>query len=284
MKILVTGASGFIGGNLVRALTAAGHVVNGLSRSTGANFSALRQVEDWLPYLQGVDAVINAVGIIGQTRSQRFEVVHTQAPQALFQACAKMGIKRVVQISALGADEHAAVPYHLSKRAADDYLRSLDLDWWVLRPSLVYGKGGASSGVFMQLARSPLIPLVGDGQQKVQPVHISDLVAAVQACLVAQPARRTLDVVGPEEFTFAQWLQQMRAAQGLGRGHFVRVPLWIALLGCQLGQWFSPLLQPDNLRMLQEGNVADAGPLSQFLGRKPLQVRPEFFTSDGSFL
>lgn len=284
MKILLTGASGFVGRNLTRSLVAAGHEINGISRSSGANFSELLQAKDWLPYLEGVDAVINAVGIIGQTHSQRFDTVHSQAPKALFEACVQMGIKRVVQISALGAGERAAVAYHLSKRAADDYLRSLDLDWWVLRPSLVYGKGGASSGVFMQVARLPLIPLVGDGQQLVQPVHISDLVAAVQACLAAQPARRTLDVVGPEEFTFAQWLQQMRSAQGLGRGHFVRVPFWLALLGCQLGRWISPLLQPDNLRMLQAGNVANAGPLSQLLGRKPLQVTPELFTSDGSFL
>jgi uncharacterized protein YbjT (DUF2867 family) len=280
MNILFTGASGFIGQNLSQMLTDMGHRVIPVSRKNGLNFSAMQTAGDWLPHLQGIDAVINAVGIIAEQGEQRFDVVHTQAPKALFQACAQAGVRRVIQISALGADEQSSSAYHLSKRAADEYLRSLDLDWFVLRPSLVYGRGGASAGLFMQLAALPLISVIGDGQQRIQPVHISDLVAAVVQCLVSEQVQMTLDVVGPEIITFIEWLQLMRRAQGFKPARIIHVPFRLAMLGAQLGRYLSPLLQPDNLRMLQAGNFADAEPLSQFLGRKPLALAPELFFSN----
>jgi uncharacterized protein YbjT (DUF2867 family) len=280
MNILLTGASGFIGQNITHTLTAQGHHIHAVSRRDGLNFSTLQTAADWLTHLENIDAVINAVGIISQTRTQRFDVLHTQAPKALFQACVQMGIRKVVQISALGADEHACSAYHLSKRAADECLRSLDLDGCILRPSLVYGRGGASSGVFMKMAALPVIPVAGDGQQRVQPVHISDVVAAVAQYLVAPQAPRTLDVVGPSVFTFSEWLQQMRNAQGLGPARIIRVPLALAMLGAQLGQYFSPLLQPDNLRMLQAGNCADVLPFAQFLGRPPLSATANLFLTN----
>ncbi|RYE00682.1 MAG: NAD-dependent epimerase/dehydratase family protein [Sphingobacteriales bacterium] len=282
MKILLTGASGFIGRNLLQALRVQGHEVVTVSRSQGVNFQQMQQVSDWLAFLQGVDAVINAVGIIAEVRGQRFDVIHSLAPKALFQTCAKVGVRRVIQISALGADERAATPYHLTKRAADDELRRLNLDWFVLRPSLVYGAGGASSGLFMQLAALPVIPLVGAGQQQVQPVHISDLVASVLRCLQVQSAHLTLDIVGPQVFGFAQWLQQMRSAQGLGTARFVSIPLALVMAACRLGRYLSPLMQPDNLRMLQAGSTADVRPLAQFLGRNPVPVAPALFFTNGA--
>ncbi|HMW72227.1 MAG TPA: NAD(P)H-binding protein, partial [Cellvibrionaceae bacterium] len=233
---------------------------------------------NWLPLLAGVDAVINAVGIIAEGGGQRFDVLHRHAPQALFNACQQAGVGKVIQISALGADERAVTAYHLSKRAADDALRRLPLDWFVLRPSLVYGQGGASSSLFMRLSRLPLVPLVGSGEQLVQPVHISDLVATVLRCLAQKGGQQTLDVVGPEVVSFAQWLQQMRSSQGLGAARFVPIPAGLVMAACQLGRFISPLMQPDNLRMLQMGSTADVKPLQTFLGRSPLGVAPHLFT------
>lgn len=87
------------------------------------------------------------------------------------QACATAKVRKVVQMSALGADDTAFSAYHLSKRAADDCLRGLDVDGLVLRPSLVYGPGGQSAALFMRVAAWPLIPVLGDGQQMRQPVR-----------------------------------------------------------------------------------------------------------------
>ncbi|MDR2239784.1 MAG: NAD(P)H-binding protein [Zoogloeaceae bacterium] len=280
MNILLTGASGFVGGNVAAALVRAGHRVRPISRRDGVDVSRMLAPADWLAHLEGVDAVVNCIGIIGETRLQCFATLHTQAPIALFDACVRAGVRRVVQISALGTDETAFSAYHLSKRAADDHLRALDLDWFVLRPSLIYGLGGSSAALFLRLARLPLIPVAGDGGQRVQPVHISDVVAAVLQSLTATETRQTLDVAGAEIFTFAEWLQRVREAQGLPCAPLLRVPFAAALALSHLGRSFSPMLSPDNLRMLAAGYHADAQALTRFLGRPPLPFAPGLLFAD----
>lgn len=280
MNILLTGASGFIGRNIAAALVAAGHHVRPVSRSHGIDFCRMQNPADWLPHLDGIAGVINCVGIIGESGYQRFDSLHALAPAALFRACNQAGVRRVMQISALGADETAFSAYHLSKRAADDVLRSLDLDWFVLRPSLIYGRGGKSADLFMRLAALPLIPVIGDGQQKLQPVHISDVVATIMQCLASTKTRQTLDIVGTETITFAEWLQWMRRAQGLPRARLFHTPFLLAMAIARLGRHFSPMLQPENLHMLQTGYSADVQPLVQFLGRMPLPAEPRLFFTD----
>lgn len=282
MNVLLTGADGFIGRNIATALTSAGHRVTPVSRKHGFDFSRLITPAYWLPHLQGIDAVINCVGIIGETGSQRFEPLHTLAPSALFRACEHAGIRRVLQVSALGADETAFSAYHLSKRAADEVLRSLDLDWFVLRPSLIYGKGGKSSELFMRLARLPMIPVIGDGLQRLQPVHISDVVDTVMHCLIARETGKTLDILGTETVTFTEWLQWMRRAQGLPPAPVLRVPYRLAMAITRVARHFSPMLQPENLRMLQTGYWADVQPLVRFLGRTPRAIEPDLFFSDAT--
>lgn len=280
MNVMVTGANGFIGRNIAAALSAAGHRVTPVSRRHGIDFSAMATPAHWLPHLKHIDAVINCVGIIGETGSQRFGPLHTLAPSALFRACEQTGVRRVLQISALGADETAFSAYHLSKRAADDVLRGLDLDWFVLRPSLIYGKGGKSAELFMRLARLPMVPVIGDGLQEIQPVHISDVVATVMHSLTSRETRKTLDILGTETFTFTEWMQWMRRAQGLPPAPVLRIPFRLAMAFAQVAKHFNAMLQPENLRMLQTGYRADVQPLVRFLGREPLAVRTSLFFCD----
>lgn len=278
MRVLLTGASGFLGSRIAQAAADAGHDIVAISRRHGVDMGRMGTPASWRPLLEGVHAVINAVGIIGETRGQTFRALHTESPIALFEACAQAGMRRVVQISALGADAQACSAYHLSKRAADDALRRLDLDGFVLRPSLIHGQGGASARLLCRLAALPVIPVVGDGRQRIQPVHVDDVVATVLRCLTAEPPGLTLDVVGPHALDLADWLQRLRAAQGLPPAPLWRVPQAAAMALAVLGHGFSPMLRRDNLRMLRAGNTADARPLMQFLGRAlqdPAQdVRP----------
>jgi nucleoside-diphosphate-sugar epimerase len=132
----------------------------------------------------------------------------------------------------------------------------------------------------MRLARLPLIPVVGDGRQCVQPVHISDVAAAVLHSLSAPRSRQTLDLLGAETFTFTEWLQQMRKAQGLPRGPLLPVPFKAALALSYVSRYCSPILAPDNLRMLAAGYHADAQAFTQFLGRPPLPFTPSLFFTD----
>lgn len=280
MNILLTGASGFIGRNLVQVLTAAGHRIVPASRREGVDFMTMQTAEQWLPWLVDIDVVVNAVGIIGETHSQSFAALHAAAPMALFDACREAGVGRVIQISALGADRAAFSAYHLSKRAADDHLRQLDLDWFVLRPSLLYGRGGSSARMFMQLARCPLLPVIGDGRQRLQPVHIADVVATVMACLGTRKTRQTLDIVGDETFEYAEWLQCLRRAQGLDRAAVIRLPVRLVMLLVYLGRPLSPMLRPDNIHMLLKGCHGSNREWREFLGRSATVFSPALLHAD----
>lgn len=272
MKVLVTGASGFIGGAIRLALQKAGHEVVPIARRYGVNFNEMLQPEQWLPHLTGVDVVINAVGIIAETRGQSFENLHTRAPLALFKASEQQGVRRAIQISALGVDEQAFAAYQLSKKAADDGLKASSLDWFILRPSLVYGAGGASDAMFRRLAALPIISLPGGGQQRIQPVSVQDVVATVMHCLSAEPTKQVIDVVGPKPYTLETWLQALRAQQGKKPALTISIPWSLIMLTAQLGHKLVPVLHPDNMRMLEKGNTADVQGLVKFLGRMPLEL------------
>jgi len=282
MKIVIAGASGFIGSNLMTVLHRAGHQIVAISRRHGVDVASMRSADDWMPWVEQADAAINAIGIIGETRSQRFDALHTVAPMAYFDACRLAGVKRVIQISALGADDTAFSAYHLSKKAADDHLRSLDLDGFVLRPAMVYGRGGTSAELFKRLARLPVLPVIGDGHQSLQPVHVADVVATVLACLAAQHTRLTLDIVGNETITYIEWLQRLRKAQGRTRARVLPLPIGLVLAGVCLGSPFSKMLRPANIRMLAQCYRADAQAWSDFMGREALHFSPALLAADAA--
>jgi uncharacterized protein YbjT (DUF2867 family) len=272
MKILLTGATGFIGSHIEKALQLKGYQVIQISRSHGYDANTMLQAESWLPVLDGVDCVINAMGIIRETGRQSFERIHTQAAVALFEACEHISLKRVIQISALGADEQASTPFLTSKKQADDYLRNRNCDWFVLRPSLVYGDGGVSSAMLRKLAALPLIPVIGKGEQMLQPVAIKDLVDTVMQCIHSDDTRQTLDVVGPVPISYLDWLQLMRQQLGKSPAHTLKLPFDCALVIAGFARHLNPMMEPDNIRMLQQGNTADVTPLANFIGHMPQNV------------
>jgi uncharacterized protein YbjT (DUF2867 family) len=272
MRILITGASGFIGRRLVDALRSAGHAVVEPSRRD-ADFTRDLDPAIWVPKLSGIDAVINAVGILRERGNQTFENVHVRAPQALFAACAAARVRRVVQISALGANRGTS-GYFRSKRSADESLSRLPLDWTIVQPSLVFGVGGASARLFALLASLPVVPLPGDGRQQVQPIHIDDLVLAVTAIVQRRDfTARRVALVGPEPLTLRDFLARLRSALGLARARFLPIPLPLMRAGAMLSQLSRrSLLDRESLAMLEAGNTADATDTRELLGRSPRPV------------
>jgi uncharacterized protein YbjT (DUF2867 family) len=256
VKILVLGAGGFIGRHAADALRAAGHQVF----HARIRFERALRPQDWTAALQNMDAVVNAVGIIRERGSQTFQALHDTAPRALFAACQAAGVRRVVQISALGADDAARSRFHRSKKRADDYLASLDLDWAIVQPSLVFGEGGASARLFTLLAALPFTPLPRDGRQSVQPIHVDDLVEALVK-LATVPMRIRLQAVGPRAIMLREWLRLLRAQMGFGRPRFVEVPLWLVPV------------ERETLQMLERGNTASPETLTQLLRRPPRDPR-----------
>jgi uncharacterized protein YbjT (DUF2867 family) len=280
MKVLLTGASGFIGSHLAVALRAAGHrvmetrrQVRDASAQVQVDFTRAIRVEDWIDKLAGVDCVINAVGILREHGSQSFERIHTQAPCALFKACALSGVRRVIQISALGADRGGS-GYFKSKRLADECLVQLDLDWTIVQPSVVYGPGGTSARLFSLLASLPITPLTGRGEQQLQPIHIDDLVEAVLAALEhPNTYRRRVALVGPAPLALRDFLGRLRSSLGLQRTISIGMPMSLMRASASIAQ-INPrsLLDRETLEMLEAGNIADPSQTTALLGRPPRAV------------
>lgn len=285
MRILITGASGFVGKHFSAALSIAGHdiiaAVRNPSRAEGivaakefikVDFQKDVTPDAWLDRLKGIDVVINAVGIISETYHQKFATLHQDTPCALFQACEQSGVKKVIQISALGADETSTSRYHKTKKAADDCLSALNLDWVILHPSVVYGPGASSSEFFRALSALPIVPLIGNGQQEMQPIHIDDLSQAVVNLLKpVAPSRSHINAVGPTAISFKELLKKYRGWLGLRQTLQIAIPDIFIRIGAQLGQFIpGSLLTPENIQMMSSGNTA---PVESFCDQTKVKPR-----------
>jgi len=271
VKILIVGASGFIGQAIYQKLNEHYEVV--ASSREFIDFATLQDDKGLINKLQTFDIVVNAVGIIAETEMQTFEQMHTIAPMILFEACREAGVKKVIHISALGS-ETGTTPYHLSKNRADEYLRESGLSYAILHPSVVYGDDGKSTALFQALATLPLTPIVGDGQQALQPIRIEDLVATVQKAIESSDMEIELNVVGAEPITYEGLLQTFRRWLGYRETKSVTLPTFgTDVIGKILDE---PTVSHDNIKMLNEGNSADVEPLSEFLGYKPVGFKENF--------
>lgn len=269
MNILITGSSGFISRHLVQRLLTDGHQlslcihqckpknIDPNIRYIHCDFLHDHSPELWLDRVQGIDVVINAVGIIRQSGERSFNALHVKAPTALFEACHQAGVGKVIQISALGADEDAESEYHRSKKQADDMLRTLPLVWAIVQPSLVYGSDGESSKMFRLLAALPLMPLPAGGKQKVQPVHIDDLVQLISR-IVDDTSFKSKQVIasGPEAMTLKAYLERLRQSMGYDSAISLVLPQWCMALIAKVGDFIpaSPLCS-ETWQMLQRGNI-----------------------------
>ncbi len=276
MKILVCGASGFIGKAICQRLAAEGHdIVRGVRRPQAANdlgmdFSVDFSTATWRARLAGIDAVVNAVGIIVETKENRFDDIHHRAPAALFAACAQANVKRIVQISALGA-ETGTTAYYRTKLAADRALMESSVEWQILRPALIYGDDGTSAALFRALASLPVIPVPRLGGAMFRPTHIDDLVEAVRIALdPATPPGQCVDVVGKTSVTYRKMIETYRHAMGFGGGLVVSIPGPPMACAARItGLIPGALFTADTWRMLRAGNTADADGIACLLGRSP---------------
>ncbi|MFD2264633.1 NAD(P)H-binding protein [Lacibacterium aquatile] len=289
MRILLLGATGFIGRHIASRLLRQGHeVVAGVRDTASArrrfpdiavsriDLERLTAPEQWLPLLDGIDGVVNCAGILQSGRDGSADAIHAAAPKALFDACARRGIRKIVQISAVSADDAAGTEYARTKKAADDYLRSLDLDWTVLRPSLVYAQGSfGGTSTLRGLAGLPFVmPLIGEGDQRFQPIHADDLAETVARSLTdPNLSHVTLDPVGPETLTLKDMLVLLRAWLDLPPARFLKLPMplvaGIAKLGDIVGR--GPM-RSTALEQMTYGNVSDPAAFATAIGFTPRKM------------
>ena len=288
MRILLLGASGFIGREVGAALQARGHaVVPGVRRASLAPAFATqapieidlardRDAQTWLPRLEGIDAVVNCAGILQERRGGRAEAIHVHGPAALYAACVRSNARRVVLVSAISATPSAGTAYARTKLAGEDALRSTALDWVVLRPSLVYARGAYGGTALLRgLAALPgFIPLPGDGNQAFQPIHMDDLAHAVVTAVESDAlVRRTLEPVGPDVVTLRAIVADYRRWLGLRPAVVVSVPAALARAAARIGDLVGGTLNSTAWAQLQHGNTGDAGGYARDSGLSPLGWR-----------
>ena len=283
MNILICGANGFVGRHLTQALRKVGHnVIRGVRKPNEPSDIAIDYMLDtvkeaWLPRLSGIDAVINAVGVLRASAQAPMQQLHGEAPSALFQACADVGIKRIVHVSALGIDKCINTEYFQTRRMAEASLCALPdcVQWLILRPSLIYGEDGASARLFRRLAGLPLQVLPMGGTQTVQPVHIDDICTAVTRWFDTNSFyNQIIPAAGAEATSLRGMLDSYRAQMQLGPAWHIGMPAIFMRLAARVGDAIpaSPLCS-DTLTMLLAGNTTDTTRFEELLGRTPQSYR-----------
>lgn len=283
MKILVTGASGFIGSAVASALRAHGDTVVALSHRASAGGERPARLEamtaaHWRELLSGVDAVVNCAGIFADTALDSVDEVNHNAAVTLFSACVDAGVRRVVQMSALGASD-GLTPFARSKLAADKALMATALDWVILRPSIVFGDdAGGGSALLRGLAALPILPRDRDAAE-LQIVQLEDVVETIiRVTRLGAPARLTLDLVGPERLSLAETVRAIRAWLRRKPAAEFALPGWLMTMGYALGDvagwlgWKTPVRLSARSE-LRRGAVGDHRPWSEATGVQPKGLR-----------
>ncbi|RCS25677.1 NAD-dependent epimerase/dehydratase family protein [Phyllobacterium salinisoli] len=287
MKVLVTGATGLIGSAICARLSSDGHDVTAMirpgsapvpafvSRVIALDMAQATQPGNWTPYLDGMEAVVNCVGVLQDGPRENTEGVHVSGPSALFLACEELGIRRVIHLSAIGVDRGQMSAFSETKARGDAVLMDRDLDWVILRPSVVLGRpvyGG--SALFRGLAALPLLPVMKD-TGALQIVQLEDVTATVAFFLTASaPKRVELELAGPQRLTVSEVVASYRRWLGWGPSRTFEVPRPLATLLYRAGDlvgtlgWRSPM-RSTAAREIVRGAIGDATRWREMTGINP---------------
>lgn len=270
----VIGGSGFVGRYAVRALARDGWRVRAACRRPDlAGFlqpmgrvgqvhpvqANLRYPESLAAAVRGAEAVICSVGVLAPMGPQTFEAIHVAGPRAAAKAARAAGVQRFIHVSAIGADANSSARYARTKAAGEAAVQEEFPGAIIVRPSIVFGPEDQFFNRFAAMARmAPLLPLIGGGGNRFQPVYVADLGNALAAAAGGAGTPGTIyEAGGPEVFTFRQLLDKTQTWAGRDRG-YVALPFWLAKLQAALTWPLPNSLRPvtvDQVRMLQRDTI-----------------------------
>jgi NADH dehydrogenase len=288
-RVFVTGGTGFVGRSVIQALRAHGHVARCLVRrgSEGdlKGLEAIERVEGdvlargSLPdAMSGCDAIIHLVGIIRErpARGVTFQALHVEATENVIGAAVDAGVRRLLHMSALGTHAQARSRYYQTKWQAEEAVRRSDLDWTIIRPSIIYGPGDRFVSLLARLVRRlPVVPVIGSGEARLQPVSVHVVAEGfVRGLDQARSIGQTYDVGGPEALTFNQLLDAIALAVRGRPARKLHIPV-AAVHGLALVLDAVPFfpVTVDQLVMLQEDNTCDPTPFLRAFDLRDVPLR-----------
>ncbi len=293
--VTVFGGSGFVGRHVVSALARRGYRVRAAVRRPDlaghlrplGELGQIHAVQanvriDWSVEraVDGAHAVVNLVGILGESGKQRFDAVHVEGARAIAKAARKAGA-RLVHMSAIGADRQSASNYARSKGEGEAAVRRAAGQAVIVRPSIVFGPLDDFFNRFAAMAQlSPVLPLIGGGHTRFQPVYVGDVAEAIAGAVDGRLAHgRSYELGGPEIVTFRQCMELMLAEIGRSRA-LVSIPWPIARLVARLTGWLpgAPITL-DQVIMLGQDNIVSAGAIRQKRTLEGIGVTPRTMAS-----
>lgn len=287
--VTVFGGAGFVGRHTVRALARAGWRIRVTCRHPNMGFFLkplgtvgqivlvkcdIADADQVRAAVQGSDAVINLVGLL----YGHFEEAHVTGAQTVAKAVADAGVRSLVHLSAIGADSESRSRYAQTKAEGEKRVRAAFPAATILRPSIIFGPEDGFFNKFAGLARlAPVLPLIGGGRTRFQPVFVGDVAAAIVVALNSEAARgRSYELGGPTIYTFRELMQVVLEQTGRKRA-LVPWPFALASLNAFFLQLMpKPLLTPDQVTLLKSDNVVSpTAPGLSDLGIVPTTVEAE---------
>ncbi len=270
--IAIFGAGGFLGKHLMRQLTKLDYRVKVATRHPYQKGylkplgnpgqielfkTNIFNSEDVKKVLKNCDIVINLVGILYETKKQKFNHIHSQFPHLLSNLCSELGIKNLVHISALGVKERHASLYMQSKLQGEKNIQNNFKPSVILRPSVVFGPEDKFFNTFASIAQfSPALPLIGGGKTKFAPIYVGDVAKAiVKAIEINNSKPEIYELGGPENYSFKE-LMEVLLTQIKKKRFLISIPFGVAKLQSYFLQMLpNPLLTPDQVELLKHNNI-----------------------------
>ena len=284
MKIFIAGGTGFVGEHLVTELQKSGHSVRLLvhsRRTLPGNVEQLTgdvtRLESFAESMAGCDAVINLVGIIREFpfRGITFKKMHISATANMLAAAAGSGISRFLQMSALGVRPQAVSAYHQTKWGAEELVRASALEWTIFQPSLIYGPHDAFINMLAsQLRLAPVMPVIGSGSYRLQPIHVDDVARCFARALEMRVTiGRTYELCGNDRLSYEELLDMVADVLGRLRPLKPHLPLGLMKLIIPVLQKIPPFpITTDQLQMLLEESIG-GNEWQQVFGFVPRDLR-----------